>query len=33
MFMCKRHWFMVPKTLRDEVWLHYRPAVAARETD
>ena len=23
-FMCARHWFMVPKTLRDEVWALYR---------
>lgn len=25
MFMCKRHWFMVPKKLRDEVWETYVP--------
>jgi len=25
MFMCKRHWFMLPKGLRDEIWRHYRP--------
>ncbi len=25
MFMCKRHWFMLPKALRDEVWKTYRP--------
>lgn len=25
MFMCKRHWFMVPKKLRDEVWNEYVP--------
>ncbi len=25
MFMCKRHWFMVPKPLRDRVWTTYRP--------
>ena len=24
MFMCKRHWFMVPKPLRDAIWLTYR---------
>jgi hypothetical protein len=23
-FMCRRHWFMVPKTLRDAVWAAYR---------
>lgn len=25
MLMCRRHWFMVPKRLRDEVWRTYRP--------
>ena len=25
MFMCRGHWFMVPKPLRDEVWRTYRP--------
>lgn len=25
MLMCKRHWFMVPKALREEVWRTYRP--------
>lgn len=25
MLMCKKHWFMVPKALRDEVWRTYRP--------
>ena len=25
MFMCRRHWFMVPKPLRALVWKHYRP--------
>jgi hypothetical protein len=24
MLMCRRHWFMVPKPLRDEVWAAYR---------
>ena len=24
MLMCRRHWFMVPKTLRDRVWSTYR---------
>ena len=23
--MCKRHWFMLPKALRDEIWRTYRP--------
>lgn len=25
MFMCKPHWFRLPKGLRDEIWRHYRP--------
>lgn len=24
LLMCRRHWFMVPKKLRKEVWHHYR---------
>jgi len=24
MLMCRRHWFMVPKDLRDRVWAGYR---------
>lgn len=24
MFMCRRHWFMVPKAMRDEIWRTYR---------
>lgn len=23
MFMCKRHWYMLPKSMRDEVWVEY----------
>lgn len=25
MLMCKRHWYMVPRPLRDRVWRLYRP--------
>lgn len=25
MFMCRAHWFMVPKPLRDRIWATYRP--------
>lgn len=25
MFMCRKHWYMVPKPLRDLIWHHYRP--------
>lgn len=24
MFMCRRHWFSLPKSLRDKIWKHYR---------
>ena len=24
MFMCKRHWFRVPKLMRDRIWKTYR---------
>lgn len=23
-FLCRRHWFKVPKTLRDQVWTLFR---------
>ncbi len=25
MLMCRRHWYMVPKSIRDRVWAAYRP--------
>lgn len=25
MWGCKKHWFMLPKRLRDEIWRTYRP--------
>lgn len=25
MFMCRRHWFMLPKRMRDRIWRAYRP--------
>lgn len=25
MYMCKSHWFKLPKVLRDAIWRHYRP--------
>lgn len=25
MFMCKKHWFMVPWRLRKQIWKHYTP--------
>lgn len=24
-FFCRRHWFMLPKPLRDRIWETYRP--------
>lgn len=24
MFMCRKHWFMVPKVIRDRIWRTYR---------
>ena len=30
MHMCKRHWFMVPKPLRDALWAAYRPGQERR---
>ena len=25
MFMCKRHWYSLPKRMRDAIWRSYRP--------
>lgn len=25
MFMCRQHWFTLPKRLRDRIWATYRP--------
>lgn len=25
MFMCKRHWFRLPKKMRDAIWAAYQP--------
>lgn len=25
MFMCKRHWFTLPRALRNHIWATYRP--------
>lgn len=25
MFMCLKHWRMVPKTFQNDIWKHYRP--------
>jgi len=31
MFMCKKHWYMVPKVLRDRVWDTYVPGQEIRK--
>ncbi|MGL5935872.1 MAG: hypothetical protein ACRCZI_09660 [Cetobacterium sp.] len=30
MLMCRRHWYMVPKHLRDDVWDTYEPGQEQR---
>lgn len=25
MLMCSRHWFMLPKSIRDKIWINYIP--------
>ena len=25
LLMCRRHWYMVPKPIRDQIWAEYRP--------
>jgi hypothetical protein len=25
MFMCRRHWFMVPRAMQARIWAAYRP--------
>jgi hypothetical protein len=31
MFMCKRHWYMLPKSMRDDVWMEYVPGQERRK--
>lgn len=31
MFMCRPHWFRLPKPMRDAVWKHYRPGQEERK--
>jgi hypothetical protein len=31
LFMCKRHWFMLPKAMRDAVWAHYQSGQEERK--
>ena len=32
MWGCKKHWFMLPKPLRDEIWATYRPGQEITKT-
>lgn len=32
MFMCKKHWYMVPVELRQQVWAAYRPGQENNKT-
>jgi hypothetical protein len=25
MFMCRKHWYSLPKVMRDKIWALYRP--------
>lgn len=29
--MCRHHWYMVPKSVRDQVWREYRAATGSAE--
>lgn len=31
MFMCRKHWYMVPRTLRNMIWLEYVPGQEIRK--
>ncbi len=31
LLMCRRHWYMVPKPLRDAVWAEYRAGQEVRK--
>jgi hypothetical protein len=31
MFMCKPHWFRLPKSMRDEIWAVYVPGQEERK--
>ncbi len=32
MLMCRKHWYMVPTSLRHEVWAAYRPGQEISKT-
>ena len=29
---CKPHWFKLPKSIRDQIWLHYQPGQEQTKT-
>jgi hypothetical protein len=31
MFMCRRHWYMLPKPMRDAIWAAYVPGQERRK--
>lgn len=31
MFMCRKHWFMIPKAMQDELWDAYVPGQEVRK--
>lgn len=31
MFMCRRHWYMLPKPMRDAIWAAYVPGQEQRK--
>ena len=31
MFMCRPHWFSLPKSMRDAIWAAYRPGQEVRK--
>ena len=32
MWGCSKHWFSLPKLLRDKIWAHYRPGQEVTKT-
>lgn len=33
MLMCRRHWYMVPTRIRNDVWRHYKPGQESGKTE
>jgi hypothetical protein len=31
MFMCRKHWYMLTKEMRDKIWLYYAPGQERRK--